>query len=560
MRSRRGLQWTGALLVAGLSLAACSSNSGNSPANSAASGNSSSSTLHVTASEEMSDLNPFTASGQGKSEVLSAIAPPLLYFNGDNQITSQLLKSWTATDNDMTINLVLKPGMKWSDGQPITSADMLMSLTAYMDAPISTQAGRIGAVAGLDALAKDGSTPVSQIKLAGLSTPDKYTLQVKLATPDVAWIPQLALLPYWSLLPEHILGKDTLSSIAKDSYFKTWPVSDGAFTLEKWVYGQYAEVQANPNWPGGKPGFQHVFFEIINSDQMQAQLQTGQIQYMYPVDPTQAASVKSISGVTIQQHQGVAPDTLGLNYNSPALKDPRVREAMIYAMNREQICKTVLAGYCTISAPNIREIAPAWSLPTTGVNEYTYDPAKAKALLAAAGWKPGTTLTILTRTADAPAYVEQAMTIIQGEEAAVGINIKLENVSTAELLNMFPKKTGWDGFWVSGANFAADPSQMGNYMMCSQRYPAGGNTSQFCDPAVDKLFALGLTQANQSQRAATYQQIFTDLNHNPSEIYLYNVDSISAFDSRLQGPAPFGSNSSAYFDIGKWHWATSSAS
>jgi peptide/nickel transport system substrate-binding protein len=231
---------------------------------------------------------------------------------------------------------------------------------------------------------------------------------------------------------------------------------------------------------------------------------------------------------------------------------------MIYAMNREQICKSVLAGYCTISTPNLREVAPAWSLPTTGVNEYAYDPAKAKALLAAAGWKPGTTLTFLTRTADAPAYVEQAMTIFQGEEAAVGINIKLENVSTAELLTEFPKKTGWDGFWVSGANFAADPSQMANYMECSQRYPAGANTSQFCDPAVDKLFALGVTQADQSQRASTYQQIFTDLNHNPSEIYLYNVDSIAAFDSRLQGPAPFGNNSSGYYDIGKWHWSASS--
>jgi peptide/nickel transport system substrate-binding protein len=552
MRSRRWLGGATALLVAGLSLAACTSNSGGT-ASSAASGSSSSSTLKVTASEEMADLNPFLATGQGKSEVLSAIAPPLLYYNGDNQIASQLLASWTATDNDMSIKLVLKPGMKWSDGQPITSADMLMTLTAYLDAPISTNAGRVGAVAGGDALAKDGSTPVSQVKIAGLSAPDKNTLEVKLTTPDVAWLSQLALASYWSLLPEHILGKDTLSSIAKDAYFTTWPVSDGAFTLEKWVNGSYVEVQANPNWPGGKPGFQHVFFEIINSDQMQAQLQTGQIQYMYPVDPTQATAVKAISGVTLQQHQGVAPDTLGLNYSAPVLKDPRVRQAMIYAINRQQICTSVLAGYCTISTPNIREVGPAWSLPTSGVNQYTYDPAKAKSLLAAAGWKPGTTLTILTRTADAPAYVEQAMTIIQGELGAVGINVKLENVSTAELLTLIGKKTGWDGFWVSGANFAADPSQMANYMLCSQRYPAGANTSQFCDPAVDKLFAQGLTEADQSQRAATYQQVFTLLNQNPSEIYLYNVDNIAAYDSSLVGPEPFGANSSGYFDIGKWH-------
>jgi peptide/nickel transport system substrate-binding protein len=150
-----------ALLVAGLSLAACTSNSGSSgTASPAATGSSSSSsTLKVTASEEMDDLNPFLGTEQGKSEVLSAIAPPMLYYNGNNQITSQLLSSWSATDNDMSIKLVLKPGMKWSDGQPITSADMLMSLTAYLDAPISSNAGRVGAVAGEDALARSPACP-----------------------------------------------------------------------------------------------------------------------------------------------------------------------------------------------------------------------------------------------------------------------------------------------------------------------------------------------------------------------------------------------------------------
>ena len=67
---------------------------------------------------------------------------------------------------------------------------------------------------------------------------------------------------------------------------------------------------------------------------MQAQLQTGTIQYMYPVIPTQIASVKAIKGVSVGEAQGVSADTLGMNYAAPVLKDPRVRQAMIYAVNR----------------------------------------------------------------------------------------------------------------------------------------------------------------------------------------------------------------------------------
>lgn len=548
MRFRACLRWSAILLAVGLPLAACSG--GNTNASSGGR-----SILYVTASEEMSDLNPFTGSLQGKTQIFSVIGTPMMYVNQSNQVASQSLSSWKVTNNDKTVTLTLKPGMKWSDGQPMTSSDMKMTLIAYLDATISLNAGRVGAIAGQDTIGKDTTTPLSQLNIASLATPNKQTLQITLATPDVAWIAQFALNgDYWPILPEHILGKDTLASISKDNFFKTWPVSSGPYIMQKWVNEQYVEVKQNPHWIGGKPGFQHVVFEIVDQDQMQAQLQTGQLQFIYPLDPSQVATVKAIKGVTVLQHEGVAPDTIGLDYAAPALKDPRVREAMLYAMNREAICKTALAGHCTISIPNIREIGPAWALPTTGLNDYNYDPAKAKALLAAAHWNPSTQLVFLTRTADAPAYVEQAMTILQGQEAAVGIKIKLENVSTAELLDLIDKPTGWDGFWVSGANFAVDPAEMAGYMECSQRYPNGANTSQFCDPQVDTLFAKGLTQTDQSQRGATYQQIFTILNHNPSEIYLYNVNAIAAYDSHLKGPIPFGYVSGAYWNIGDWHW------
>lgn len=552
MRSRGGLGPIVAMVaVVGVLLAACTGGS---------SGNKSSSTpapsvLTVTASQEMDDLNPFGPALQGRSEILSAIGTPLLYMNANNEATSQVLKSWTQSSDGKTVTLTLKPEIKWSDGQQLTSADMLMSLEVYLDATISANAGRIGAVVGEDALANDTTTAVSDLKVSGLTAPDANTVKVDLTKPDASWLNKLAILgDYWPILPEHILGKDTLATVAKDDFFKKWPVTSGPYVLEKYSQGVYVQVTENPNWFGGKPGFKSVVFKLLGSDQMAAQLQTNEIQFIYPVVPTDAARVKALPGVTMIEHSGVAPDAIGLNNASPLLQDPRVRQAIVYGTDRAGICKQVLAGHCTTSDPNFRLMGPDWALPTSDLTEYKYDPTRAKELLAAAGWNSNTQLTIITRDAEAPSAVKQALTIMQGQLGQVGIKIKLQSVSTAELLDLLKKKSGWEGYWISGGVFALDPSTMADYATCAQRYPAGPNLSQFCNAQVDDLFAKGLTQTDQTQRSATYQAAFKILNEQVGEMYLFTSNSIAAYNSHLQGPVPFGNTQGGYWDIGKWHW------
>ena len=95
---------------------------------------------------------------------------------------------------------------------------------------------------------------------------------------------------------------------------------------------------------------------------------------------------------------------------------------------------------------------------------------------------------------------------------------------------------------------------MQTYALCSARYPAGGNTSQYCNPAVDALFAKGVTQTNQDERAATYKDVFTRLQQDPSEIYLYVVNSISAFNKKITGVKAHGNLSQPYWNIEEWSW------
>jgi peptide/nickel transport system substrate-binding protein len=506
------------------------------------------STLHAVMSEEADDLSPFTPNEQGKSQILSVIGTPMLYVNDAGTSTSKILKSWTASDDAKSVTLVLKPGMTWSDGQPITSADMAMSLNAYLDSTISPNAGRVGAVVGADAVVSGKAKTAS-----GLATPDKSTLQISLAKPDSSWLAKFALAgTYWPLLPSHTLASVPLADLPKNDFFKNWPVSSGPYTLSKFTQGQFVEVDRNAKSPVGTPGFEHVVFAPLSTDQMTAQLQTGEVQYIYTVDPSDVDRVSKIPGVTVASHQGVAPDVFGLNNAAPQLQDPRIRQAMLYAIDRVSICKTILAGHCTTPLTNLRQIGPSWAIPTEGVTTYNYDPAKAKALLKQAGWNSKTKLTFLARTQRS--YVDKAVTAAVGQMKAVGLDFQIRNITTAQLLDTIGKKSGWDAFWVSGADFVVDPDEWADYLLCSDRYPKGANTAQYCNPPVDKLLDQALTTVDQTQRGDLYKQAFTMVNQNPGEIYLYTVDSIIAYNSHLTGIKPSGNLSGGFWDIASWRW------
>ncbi|MCW2898280.1 MAG: extracellular solute-binding protein family 5 [Streptosporangiaceae bacterium] len=512
--------------------------------------------LTVAASPQVTDLNPLTSSAQGKSQTFGAIASPILYADPSNKVVSDILDSWTTSSDATSVTLKLKSGLQWSDGQPITSEDLRQSLAAYLAPGIGTNSGSVGAIVGKADLGTNTNTPLNSLPTPGLTVVDNLTLKISLAAPDSVWTTQWALIgTYEPLLPSHVLGTDALSALSKDTFFTTWPVSSGAYKLTTFTSGESVEMTANDKWSGGTPGFKTLVYKLLGADQALAQLQTGEVQYIAPIAPADVATAKGNSKVTVTSASTVYPDVLTLNYASPRLQSTQVRQAIAYAIDRNSICQQVLGGNCTVSAQNYRLLGPDWALPTTGVTDYSYDPAKAKQLLTAANWDPNTTLTFLTRNTEAPAYVAQAFTIIQQELAAVGVKVNMVDVSTADFLNKIKDTTSYDGFWINGANFAVDPAVMANYYLCANKYPAGGNTSQYCNPTVDALFAQGLTQTDQTARAATYQQILTTLNQDPTEISLYVVNYVAAYNSHLTGPKPDGWITTTFNQIGTWHWS-----
>jgi peptide/nickel transport system substrate-binding protein len=513
-------------------------------------------TLQTVMSEEATDLNPFTTGQQGKGHVFQAIFHPLLMTDNENNIFSDILESWGASDDAQTVTLTLKPGVVWSDGTPMTAEDIRFSYQAYLDNNISNRATRIaGPVGQAEFVAGDADT------ITGLRVIDDRTIEIDLVSADAAWLPNIAAqaedLP---ILPSHVLGDLTHAELLESDYFLTFPVTSGPYKFVEFVEGQYVEFERNDNWFNGAPYFERVFMRIVSTDVMSAQLQAGEIDFMFAVDPADVDRIGSLPGIEIGSATGIAPELWSIMHDDEGL-DVRVRQAMLFAIDRESICQQAMAGYCSTPITNIRQIAPEWAIPTPDqypdMIEYRYDPDRARELLAEAeadgAWDPSTELIFYARPGRS--YVDTAIAIAQAQMAEVGINWTIINTDTGGLIaGIRDEPIGTlDGFWVSGADFTVDPSAVQVYTSCATAR-TGANLISYCRPELDELWAAGRQTAVQEERQAIYHEAFRFLNRDPAEIYLYIVDSIVAYDERLKGIKPHGGVGQPFWNIGEWYW------
>jgi peptide/nickel transport system substrate-binding protein len=507
-------------------------------------------------SEEATDLIPHTTGQQGKGHVYQAMFNPLLETDNKKVIYSKILESWETSPDAKTVTMVLKPDVVWSDGTPMTAEDIRWTLESYLDNNISNWAIRIGGVLGQQEYV-DGTAD----SIVGLTVVDDRTLTIELANPDAAWVNNLgARAEDLPVLPAHVLGSVPHSELLDHEYWQTFPVTSGPYKFVQFEQGQFVEFERNENWFGGDAYFDRVFFKILSTDVMSAQLETGEIQYMFPLDPADVERVSNIPGVTVASEQGIAPELWSIMHDHEPL-DVRVRQAMLFAIDRVGLCQQAMQGHCSTPITNIRQIAPEWSIPTVAeypdLIEYNYDPDRARALLAEAeadgAWDPNTELIFYARPGRS--YVDTAIAIAQAQMAEVGINWTIINTDTGGLIDGIREQPlgTLDGFWVSGADFTIDPSAVQVYTSCNTAR-TGANLISYCRPELDALWEAGRLTAVQDERQKIYHDAFRFMNADPSEIYLYIVDTIVAYDSRLKGVVPHGGIGQPYWNIGDWYW------
>lgn len=584
MKKVPNVRWLALVLVLALSVAACATPDpdAGSTTTTAASGDTTSSTegpstettsaetttpptepegrttLEVVIPTDPVAMNPFPETAGNRAVVHLAMFIPLIEVDNEQAIHSKVLESWEVSDDATSITLTVREGLEWSDGTPITSADVSLSLHLHLDSRISTRAGRLGGVAGVAEYTEGNADSIS-----GIETPDDSTVVITLENPDAAWLPNWASLTRLnSMFPAHILGDVPPEDIPTHEYFETFPVVSGAYKFVEYVPDQYVELEANENYSLGTPGFEQVFFKIITEPEARlAQLQTGEIQFVDGVGAADIERLEAIDGITVEQAEGLNPNVIGFNDQSPAFADPRVKQALVFAIDRQGLCDQVFLGYCSVSDVNVRLVGDqvAWAVPTVedGMIDYSFDPDRARQLLEDAGWDSSTTLNLWLMSQAAPEPVIQAINIMQAQWADVGLNVEITNVDVPTLLDNLGGvefNTDVHMFWNAGAVFTLDPSSVQPYNLCATAYPDGPNLTHYCDEETDALWAEARLSADHAVRAPIYHEIFLAENEDPNNLHFAVLDNIVAYDSRLKGVAVQGDHWQTYWNISEWSW------
>lgn|SRR5882757_1699112 len=528
----------GAALTAALLAAGCSGpkSTDNTSSNSSGGTGGAAGTVNVYLYQEPAGVfSPLAPASGPDGQVMSFIYQGMLGVDPQYKLQPILAESFDVSKDAKTFTFHLRKGLKWSDGKPFTSKDVLFTYQLLAN-PKSTSAtaGSFAAVAGVSAFISGKAKTIS-----GLSAPDPDTFVIKATKPNYGLVAQLGAI---NIMPEHILGGDPVAEVAKDKFFRSPTVGIGPYTFVAYKPNQYVQLKANPTYRS-HVSVKNIYLKPLTSDVATAQLGNGGID-VASISPTDLKTVQGLSNVSVKESLGAGFIRIGLNQSKSMFKDARVRQAFAYAINRKQIVQSVLAGKGVVqSSVFYKDNQPA------GLNQYDYNPGKAKELLKAAGWDSSKTIELEwipgQRDRDATA------TIVQNELQAVGVKVKLTQVQAAQILPSYEKKT-YDMVLFGGGNYAVDSWNVDVIVDCGQQFPAGGNIVFFCDPNLDKLLKQANSTTDAQARKNLYDQAAVEENKQASYLWLYDPKGLWAVNDRIKGFVAGGSQEANFWDPGSW--------
>ena len=470
-------------------------------------------------------LLPVLASDSASSDVSGLIYNGLVRYDKNLEIEGELAESWDISADNLTITFHLRKNVKWHDGAPFTSADVRFTYELYTDPKTPTAYAE------------------SFRQVSSVETPDPYTF---VAHYDKPYAP--ALLSWGqSIHPRHLLeGQDvTKSPLARH------PVGTGPYVFKEWRAGEKIVLESNPDYFEGQPYIKRVVYRVIPDPSTQfLELQTGSLDFM-GLQPLQYARQTDTPAFhrlyNKYRYLNFGYSYLGYNLHRPLFQDKRVRQALSYAINKQELIDGVLLGYGAIATGPYK---PDTWVYNGQVRRYDYNPEKAGALLAEAGWKDSDGDGVLDKDGKPLAFTivtnqgndlrSKTGEIIQRRFREIGVDVKLRIVEWATFLKEFINPGNFDAT-ILGWTGGPEPDQY-NIWHSSKTAPGQLNFVGYRNAEVDELLEKGRRVFDQAQRKAYYDRFQEILAEEQPYTFLYIGEALPAVSKRFRGvdPAPAG--------------------
>ncbi len=480
-------------------------------------------------------LNPLFSTAGADQGVERQIYGALVMMTTAPDPQMDLAESVDTSQDVKEFTFHLRDGLTFSDGVPLTSKDVLFTFHRALDPRTgSVWRGRLLAIDGADEY--DGQK-VTEVR--GLQAPDDRTVKMTLKDPDVTWLITLGDFAGFCILPEHAFGDIPPDQLQKASFTFDPKPSAGAFLFDEYKADQYVSIKRNDNYNPPKANIDQLYLTILpQSVTALSQLLIGEIDISAVAVPD-LETVQNNPNLTVSSEPSLMLEWIIPNATRPAFADKRVRQAMIYALDRESMVRELLKGQATI----VNSPLFAWKWDDgepAGLNPYPFDPDKAKQLLSEANWD-GSQYKLQMPYIPGDPLNEAIISIIQQQYKDVGINFELLQVDVPDYTNRLISgakggKTGdFDLVLGSGGVMGQDPNVLSRYFSTESATPNGFNYTHYSNPEVDKLLIQGRGTTDIAERKRIYTKVAQIVNDDATWIYLWRLNSIYGVNKRVQG-------------------------
>jgi peptide/nickel transport system substrate-binding protein len=498
------IRFAGIAATAAVALTACGGGGGS---NSSASGDSASpvsgGTLTIARSQDIISMDKTTTFDNNSIYVMEQIMEPLFTVSKDGTKVEPLLASgYDMSDDKLTYTIHLRKGVTFSNGDPLTAADVKFSL---------------------DEDTKTGDDGWGYINSAidTVTATDDSTITIKL---KYAWAPLLADLSLFSngIIPNNYGGKTA------DEFYQA-PVGTGPFVWGSWTKGQSVKVTANKDYWGNKPHLDGVTWTVVADDNTRKlQLQGGQIDIDDTPDWSSFQSLKDAPGINAQTFKSTYEEYVTFNQQRPPFQDVHVRRAIAYAIDRKAILKSVLFGNGTVADSLLSPGTPFYDKDNGAP---TFDMAKAKQEMAQSSTPKGFSTTMLINSGRPnESSIGQ---IMQSELKELGIDVQIKQLDpTAE--KQARLKSDFDMTVQAWTMDIPDPDEWTSFAVD----PNGGSHSSFSyynNADVISLNEKAQKETDDSKRADLYSQLQKQVSADSPFAYLYYAPYVYAMKDTVKG-------------------------
>ena len=492
--------------------------------------------LRFTVGEDVENLNPLLTTDTPVSLMIAPLTMGYLvrWDRSGNPIPELITiiptqQNGGISKDGLTITYHLRKGVKWSDGGPFDADDVIFSFKAVLNT-----ANNVTSRTGFDRITK-------------MEEPDKYTVVLHLSKPYSPFLET-----FFStagaepaVLPKHLLGGfANLNNVPYNSK----PVGIGPFMVQNWSRGTRVVMVANPYYFRGKPKLNEIDYEIItNNNTALTEMQAKSLDMYYQAPQNMADQFRALTAFNVWAQPSYYFRHVDFNLTSAKLKDPAVREALRYAMDRPSILQKLYRGIGILQEQPAPKVAPYFD-PT--IKTVPFDIAKANQLLDQAGWKRGADgirekngvrLDLNFATATGTVINDQLIELIRQTWKQIGVNITVSHYLNTLLFAQYQD----GGILYRGkfdvAYFAWGLDALGDLSpiySCANIPPAGQNILHWCNQTAEAAMQNLYKHYEQTDRNKDVAIVMEQLNKDVPTVVLMGTEALWVYNDDLKNFNP----------------------